>query len=163
MLIFKTKTIILLNWLNYNFYPMTNIWDKLSFTYIFSKYKEVFPCHFDQQKNEMIKNNIISCKWIFKKCMYNASLKKLKKIRNDGERCFENKKFGLPWNLFTCHPNGCFYDSCLHWQWVVGFWNLDQIPMMIIMEVGKNETCIRSNNMVINLMIMKTFFMEFQT
>jgi hypothetical protein len=51
----------------------------------------------------------------------------------------------------------------LHWQWVVGFWNLDQIPMMIIMEVGKNETCIRSNNMVINLMIMKTFFMEFQT
>jgi hypothetical protein len=45
----------------------------------------------------------------------------------------------------------------------VGFWNLDQIPMMIIMEVGKNETYIRSNNMVVNLMIMKTFFMEFQT
>jgi len=32
--------------------------------------------------------------------------------------------------------------------------------MMIIMEVGKNETSIRSNNMVVNLMIMKTFLYE---
>jgi hypothetical protein len=35
--------------------------------------------------------------------------------------------------------------------------------MMIIMEVDKNETSMRSNNMVVNLMIMKTFFMKFQT
>jgi hypothetical protein len=34
--------------------------------------------------------------------------------------------------------------------------------MTIIMEVGKNETCIRFKIMVVNL-IMKTFFMEFQT
>jgi hypothetical protein len=88
--------------------------------------------------------------------------KKIGKIGNDGERCFENKVCGLPWDLFTCHENECFYESCLHWQWVVWFWNSDQIPMTIIMEVGKNETCTRSNNMVVNLMIMKTFFKEFQ-
>jgi hypothetical protein len=88
--------------------------------------------------------------------------KEFEKIRNDGERCFENKKFGLPWDLFT-YQNECFYESCLHWQWVIGFWNSDQIPMMIIMEVGKIETCIRFKNMVVNLMIMKTFFIKFQT
>jgi hypothetical protein len=79
MLILKTKKIILLNWLNYNFYPTTNIWDKLFLIYIFSKYKQVFPCQVAHQQNEMIKNNIIHSKWILKKCMYNASLKKLEK------------------------------------------------------------------------------------
>jgi hypothetical protein len=73
------------------------------------------------------------------------------------------KSLGYHETFFTCHQNECFYESCLHWQWVVGFWNLDQIPMTIIMKVGKNETCIRSNNMVVNFMIMNTFFMEFQT
>ncbi len=163
MLIFKTKTIILLNWFNYIFYPTTNILDKLSLTYIFSKYKEVFPCQVDHQQDEMIKNNIISSKWICFKCMYNASLKKLKKEEMMVKSVLKIKSLDYHETFSHVIKMNVFMNHICTGNGFVGFWNLDQIPMMIIMEVGKNETYIRSNNMVVNLMIMKTFFMEFQT
>jgi hypothetical protein len=37
-----------------------------------------------------------------------------------------------------------------------------KILMMMIIKVNKGETCLGSNNMVLNLTIMKTFSMKFQ-
>jgi hypothetical protein len=63
--------------------------------FLHSKYKEVFPCQVDHQQNEMIKNNIIVPNEFLKEYVQCIS-KEFEKIRNDGERHFENKKFGLP-------------------------------------------------------------------